>query len=126
MKSETLKKDKSYYKAQAQKAAAKQFAGFHPKDFADEAIRFAQDTIATGKPHVIENFGEGGGQWRQHMAQHIDGTEIDATAWAIAWLDDAATTLCKAGKAGVEGAFPEMSRVMDFKITLLPPDEDEA
>lgn len=121
-----MKKDKSYYKAQAQKAAAKQFTGFIPKDFADEAIRFAKDTIASGKPHVIENFGAGGGEWMQYMAQNIDGTEIDAKSWSIGWLDDAAQTLCKAGKAGVEGAFPEMTRVMDFKLTLLPTDEDEA
>lgn len=132
----TKSKSKDWYKEQAIKAKAKQFAGFDPAAYAASVIESAKARLDAGTTHTITDFaageedGEGGLNynlnWRRHMAQHIDGTVISAQASVEVDLDIAKGKLWDAHKAGVEGAKAAYDAVYNYKLSILPKeDEDE-
>lgn len=127
---------KNKYKQQGMNQKIREFAGFDPAAYAATVIESAKTQLAAGTTHTITDFaageeeGEGGLNynlnWKQHMAQHIDGTVISAQTSVEVDLDAAKGKLWDAHKAGVEGAKSAYDAVYEYKLSILPKeDEDE-
>lgn len=124
------------YKQQGQNQKQREVADFDPAAYASAVIESAKTQLSAGTTHTITDFaageeeGEGGLNynlnWKQHMAQHIDGTVISAQTSVEVDLDTAARKLWDAVKAGVEGAKAAYDAVYDYNLSILPKeDEDE-